>query len=52
MSIFVILRQPVAISVTVPLILIKLTNDHLIFYIQKINRSLVKQMMRLERKYS
>ena len=42
MSIFTILTQPVAISVTVSLILIKVTNDRFIFYIQKINRSLAK----------
>ena len=36
MSIFTILRQPVAISFTVSLILTKVTNDRFIFYIQKI----------------
>ena len=36
MSIFTILRQPFAISVTVSLILIKVTNDYFIFYTQKI----------------
>ena len=36
MSIFTIFRQPVAILVTVSLILIKVTNDRFIFYIQKI----------------
>ena len=49
MSIFTILRQPVAISsVPVSLILIKVTDDYFIFYIQMRNRSLVKQMMWLE----
>ena len=52
MSIFIILRRPVAISVTVYLILIKLTNDSFILYIQKINRALAKQMMQLQWKYN
>ena len=39
---FSILRQPVAILVTVSLILIKVNNDCFIFYIQKVNRSLSK----------
>ena len=51
MSIIIILRQPIAISVTVSLILIKLTNDPFIFYIHKIKRPLAKQMMRFEQKY-
>ena len=36
MSIFTILSQPVAILVTASLILVKVTNDRFIFYIQKI----------------
>ena len=42
MSIFTILKQPLAIPLTVSPILIKVTNDHFIFYILKINRSLAK----------
>ena len=41
-SIFTILKQPVAISATASLILIKVTNDCFILYNQKINRSLTK----------
>ena len=52
MSILITLRQPVAIWVTVSLILIKLTNDHFIFYIQKTNIFLAKHLMQLELKKS
>ena len=47
---FIILRQLVTISVTVFSNWTKLTNYLFIFYDQKINRSLAKQMMRLDRK--
>ena len=42
MSISTIHKQPIAIQVTVFPILIKVTNGHFIFYIQKINWSLAK----------
>ena len=51
MSNFMVLRQPVAISVTVFSNLTKLTIYLFIFADQNINRSLAKQMMRLEQKY-
>ena len=45
MSIFTILNQPIAILFTAFYKLIKVTKDHFIFNILKINRSSAKQMM-------